>query len=603
MKNTNLHRSRLVGTYLLSFLLLVVAPLLVVMLAAISLLRAQMLESALQKIDLAQTNVVGTLTNDINAATLKLAQILNAADGAALELAGEIVTAEGQQKHAATQQLKQLYSFAVAPSSNIIALHFYGYNGEVQYIKDALTVPLETLRQEPFYQQAVATPGRTHVSNIRSNITYMDKASAKTRMAIVVAFAPLRQTARDAIELACLYVNTHANVEVQQYSREPGQGDMCMVSEAGELLIAPEAGQNGFAVPQALYTAAAGRYRYREEGRTVQYVVAPIPQTQWRVVTRVDNHELLGGFNSVAGMIIAVALLLFGLFIGFSIIFLRNIIAPVNHLVAGMAAVETGDLTVRLAPQGQADMRRLTESFNRMVATTGDLLESNRRQQQERHQAEMEALQSQINPHFLVNTLGSIRFIAMAAKFDSIMNMAEALMKILSGSFRHAARLYSFGEELDMLRSYIYLMGVRYSGNFEVIYDIADDCLGLAIPRLTLQPLVENAIVHGFDGREEPGTITIAARREEKNFILTITDDGQGMTQGQVAAILASSPTKEDRNGIGVANVRRRIQLNFGPDYGLTLCSTPGKGTVAGLILPAIPLQPTEQEDKKCTSC
>ncbi|MEG0754264.1 MAG: histidine kinase, partial [Angelakisella sp.] len=505
--------SRLTTVFYRNFFLLIVVPLLLVIVAALSVLRSMMLGAANEKITLAQDNVVSTLTADINAATLKMSHFLNSNEGRALELASKIVSSTGVKKHEYTTQLKELYNFAVTPSSDIIAIHFYSRGGDIQYLKDGLAIPLKELRNQRFYSEAMNDPDQTHVGSISSSITYMDRITDKSRMALAVAFAPKKSDITGLIEMVCMYTYTHVNVTIQEYSKDVGQGQMCLVDSLGSMLIPPRRGYTDYTIPQPLYTARSGNYEYDTDGQQLQYVVSEIPGTDWRLVSAVDNRVLLQDFNRIAGMIIGASIVLFALFFGFSILFLQNIIRPVNALIGAMQQVEQGDLDTSLPPSGQEEMQNLTRSFNGMIRQTKSLLLSNEEQQQQRHNAEMQALQSQINPHFLVNTLGSIRFMAMVAKFDSIKNMAEALMNILSASFRQSTSLYTVGKELEMLESYIYLMKIRYAENFDVEYKIDDSCRNCLIPRLVLQPIMENAIVHGFEDKEDMGHILVEAVR------------------------------------------------------------------------------------------
>ncbi|MEG0540965.1 MAG: hypothetical protein RR528_01430, partial [Angelakisella sp.] len=178
--------SRLTTVFYRNFFLLIVVPLLLVIVAALSVLRSMMLGAANEKITLAQDNVVSTLTADINAATLKMSHFLNSNEGRALELASKIVSSTGVKKHEYTTQLKELYNFAVTPSSDIIAIHFYSRGGDIQYLKDGLAIPLKELRNQRFYSEAMNDPDQTHVGSIPSSITYMDRITDKSRMALAV---------------------------------------------------------------------------------------------------------------------------------------------------------------------------------------------------------------------------------------------------------------------------------------------------------------------------------------------------------------------------------------------------------------------------------
>lgn len=216
------------------------------------------------------------------------------------------------------------------------------------------------------------------------------------------------------------------------------------------------------------------------------------------------------------------------------------------------------------------------------------MLEVNAEAQRRKHRAEIQALQSQINPHFIVNTLNSIRFMAQVAGYAGIQKMAESLMKIVSCSFRSNISFYTLREELDVLDSYVYLMRIRYADSFEVSYDIAEDCLDYMLPRLLLQPVVENSITHGFaEMEEELGQIDVTARRKGEMLCLIVRDNGCGMSQEQIEQILhGHAQTVDDNTSIGLKNVLARIRLNFGGKAQMEITSEPQKYTQTVIRLP-----------------
>ena len=183
----------------------------------------------------------------------------------------------------------------------------------------------------------------------------------------------------------------------------------------------------------------------------------------------------------------------------------------------------------------------MIHSFNRMTRRLKQLIQENEEEQQKKHEAEIRALQSQINPHFLVNSLNSIRFIAQVSRYEAIARMAEALIKILSCSFRSNVGFYTLNEELEVLDGFIYLMKIRYSDGFEIEYEIGENCGACMVPRLILQPIVENSIVHGFSGLEEElGLITVKARLEDTYLYVTVRDNGKGMTEKEIRRLLSN---------------------------------------------------------------
>lgn len=228
-----------------------------------------------------------------------------------------------------------------------------------------------------------------------------------------------------------------------------------------------------------------------------------IPDTDWSVVTFVEEASFGQRFYEVGSLLALVVIALLVLFYLYSRYFLNSIITPVHTVCEGMVRLDSSDLDVHLEPTGHREIQELMSYFNQMVLSIKHMIAFTEETEKKKHEAEILALQSQINPHFIVNTLNSIRFMAQMAKYDGIRKMAEALVSIVSCSFRSNASFYTVREELEILDTYIYLMRIRYSNGFEVRYDVQEDCLSYMLPRLTLQPVVENSITHGFDEMDE----------------------------------------------------------------------------------------------------
>uniref|UniRef100_UPI0032605856 sensor histidine kinase n=1 Tax=Clostridium sp. NkU-1 TaxID=1095009 RepID=UPI0032605856 len=332
------------------------------------------------------------------------------------------------------------------------------------------------------------------------------------------------------------------------------------------------------------------KFRYQVNGRQYMGVVTEEPMTGLKIISIVAYEALTRSFNRTAAVIVAVMLLLFVLFYRFSSYFLKSIIDPIHYTVEGMKKVEEGNLLVHVEPKGQEELRLMIHSFNRMTRRLKQLIQENEEQQQKKHEAEIRALQSQINPHFLVNSLNSIRFIAQMSKYESIARMAEALIKILSCSFRSNVGFYPLKEELEVLDSFIYLMKIRYSDGFDIKYEIEESCLSCLVPRLILQPVVENSIVHGFSGlMDEMGVIWLTAREADSFLFIEIRDNGKGMSEEEISRILNGEEEKEgqkDHVSIGVTNVKTRLRLNYGESCEFEMKSGKGRFTRTSIRIP-----------------
>lgn len=302
----------------------------------------------------------------------------------------------------------------------------------------------------------------------------------------------------------------------------------------------------------------------------------------------------------MGGILALIVAGLLTLFYFYSRYFLNAIIAPVHTVCQGMARLDSSDLSVQVEPTGQREIQELMVSFNQMVLGIKNMLQLTEDTMQRKHEMEIQALQSQINPHFIVNTLNSIRFMAQVAGFDGIRKMTESLVSIVSCSFRSSTSFYTVREELEMLKTYIYLMRIRYSNGFEVSYQIDPDCLEYRLPRLTLQPVVENAITHGFDElSEDLGQLEIRVFRQDGSLCLSVWDNGRGIPPGKAEELLRGHPRRHDDNtSIGLENVQARLRLHFGEAARMEIESEPGQFTRITFRLPLSACKRLEEQEE-----
>jgi two-component system sensor histidine kinase YesM len=580
-----------------NIILFIVIPILAFIVVATGIIRNLMLESAYDRIFLAQESIANTLASEIRDTSIRLSHFLLTNNRQVLRLAEDAAHLTGADRYIALTALRESYNFVVTPTSNTIAIHFYTADGQIMALKDDAALPVSEIRAFDFYGKALREPEACHVGLIPASITYEALRSDATKKAIAVAFSPEGSPAGDNVEMVCWYAHTTAEKMIHDYSDDGSQGSIYLIDEGGNILIGPP-GHDGDILPLAVFTAYAdGKSQYTDKNNKLNYNVIPVFGTEWKLVSAVDDTALLENFNRVMAGLILLSMAVFALFSLYSIIFMRNIIRPINHLIAGMEQVEDGNLSIKLELAGNTEICALIASFNSMVKRIEELIRSNEHQQSEKHRAEMEALQSQINPHFLINTLNSIQLLATIAKYDNIRKMVESLIRILSASFKWDGALCRVSDEIELLKSYIYLTKIRYPEEFAIEWDIDEKCLDYGIPRLILQPIVENAIVHGFEGETEPGLIRVSARERESVIEFAVTDTGKGMAPDLIEALLRGHPAKSSgKHSIGIVNVNRRVKLRFGEEYGIDIQSETGMGSCVKLTVPKLALNTKSDE-------
>ena len=589
-------RFSLKTVYYRSFLLLIVIPILLVSVISLTLTRYIMERSAITNIRNAQASIESSLSKAIRDISLQLSHLVYVNDGEVMELASGMDSGDQQQRYDSRNRLSEVFRVAMVPSQDTISAMFYLKDGCTVYLKDEIRIPKEVMEQEAWYRQALAGPNVVSVGAFdtsRQNLTYSRLKSGE--FVLAAAFSPDYQADRSGkMEMVSLFSVTHVGEVIRGFNRDEQLGTTFILDSSGSLIFAGDRYQEASRLLKGLTSKEAGVYKTafdaqgngRRQGYTI--VVSDVEENGWKIVSCVRTARLTASYNQVTLASILVISLLFLLFYLFSRYFLGQIITPLHTVVEGMKEMEEGNLTVHVEPAGQSEIRTMIHSFNRMVRELKASIEENEQVQQKKHQAEVRALQSQINPHFLVNTLNSIRFMAQVSKFDGIRKMAEALIKILSCSFRGSISFYTVREELDVLDSYLYLMKIRYSDGFEVVYDIDETCQDCKVPRLILQPIVENSIVHGLAEKEDDiGHLTVRLKASGDSLIFTVEDDGRGMTEEEIRQLLTHRERAEgDNTSIGVENVLSRLKLNFGSRYGIRMESQPGQYTKTILTIP-----------------
>lgn len=244
------------------------------------------------------------------------------------------------------------------------------------------------------------------------------------------------------------------------------------------------------------------------------------------------------------------------------------------------------------------ELRILDDTFNEMTGHITTLMNKQIENERSLHRTELELLQAQINPHFLYNTLDSIAILAESNREEDVVNMITSLSRFFRNSLSEGEDIHTLRAELAQAESYLEIQQIRYSDILNYSIDVAEDIQDCLIPKLILQPLIENALYHGIKNRRGRGLITITGNRNGRDILLQVQDNGAGMTPEQLESF-QNGKFQENRYGFGIKNVQQRIQLYFGEGYGLSFESTQGKGTTVSVRLPENGVISVGNEDNK----
>ncbi len=294
---------------------------------------------------------------------------------------------------------------------------------------------------------------------------------------------------------------------------------------------------------------------------------------------------LAGWVTQLFYLAAAVALLLcLGLCFYASMRFSRQLFQPIRSLNSAMAAVEKGDLDVQMEVSGTDEISQLSGRFNRMTQRLRTNLEDSIRQQQELGDAQIRMMQAQLNPHFLYNTLDTLKWLGKINRVPEVATISADLADILRSSIS-GGEFVELREEMVLLERYVEIQKIRFPGKFEYEAVIGEGLMDVLVPKLMLQPLVENAIIHGFEDGSR-GRIRVSARQNGEEVILTVEDDGCGMPRESLERFLAREAPESGRH-FGLYNVDAILRLHYGAEHGLTFPPPAGgKGTCIRVILP-----------------
>ena len=247
-----------------------------------------------------------------------------------------------------------------------------------------------------------------------------------------------------------------------------------------------------------------------------------------------------------------------------------------------------GNLAVRSDVRTGAEVSMLSDSLNTMIDKINELLEQVTKEQRRLRKAEFELLQSQINPHFLYNTLDAIVWLAESGEQKKVVSMVGSLSEFFRTSLNQGKDIISIREELQHVRSYLEIQQIRYQDILKYEIHVPEELQKYLIPKITIQPLVENALYHGIKNKRGFGSIVISGKEEKDFLVLEIIDNGIGMSEERLRqveeGIWHKVPTEKDIYGL--YNVNERIRLNFGEKFGISIESVYGEGTVVSVRLP-----------------
>ena len=327
-------------------------------------------------------------------------------------------------------------------------------------------------------------------------------------------------------------------------------------------------------------------------GHRLHMNINTLGHTRWRIATFANIDE----FDAIRRSTLSLMLVIFGVVIIVTAVIASLISAriarPIHQLQTIMGRIEKGDIDTEVTVTGQKEIVMLGRSFNSMIRRIRELMDRLVGEQREKRKTELRALQNQINPHFLYNSLDSIVWLAEHDRSDDVITAVVALARFFRISISRGATFIPVADEISHVENYLTIQAIRYAGKFTYSFDVEDEMRGRKVMKLILQPLVENAIHHGIE--DEGGVIRIGGRLDGDYMVFEVTNSGYGLTEARIAdihALLEGRPAVEEAEGIGVGlrNVYQRLKLYYGKDADLKFASVADESTIVTVRIPSSP--------------
>ncbi|GAU77305.1 sensor histidine kinase [Fusibacter sp. 3D3] len=342
-----------------------------------------------------------------------------------------------------------------------------------------------------------------------------------------------------------------------------------------------------------LFAEKMGYIRGKGNDRIISYI--KMDTVDWYIITSFSKDALLKEFNDVSNWVIKVFIPIVLILSALTIFLAMDIVNPIHQLVGHIKAFRSGEVEPKLNLKRKDELGYLADQLDLMIYETNHLMSTVINEQILRREVQIKALQAQINPHFLFNTLETINWRAQLINAPEISEMVTALSGMLEANISRDIKLITLKEELGYVKNYLVIMMRRYEDRLEIKWELEHNALSLKIPQLLLQPIIENAIKHGVSEIQHKGVILVRVFTNENLIIVEVVDNGKGLVASEVTRLnqrfdmslnRVTMIQEESRQSIGLDNVNQRIKLHFGEIYGIHVNSRLGYYTKLTLKLP-----------------
>lgn len=491
----------------------------------------------------------------------------------------------GTEKFIKTYDILKVYYDSVpsGTAENLVAVSNQG--SAFSFTGERISVPVEAIEEMPCSAKISETGRRLQYTYQSHGIT----ADFQDRKCVIAARRLFLPSSSESFATA--YITIPEEEFYQMFSEAVPEGSrMVILSSDGQIVSGNGKDSLGREEPKLLSLVQSMRengetYRTVKGNHKPEIVISGyIPELDMYMVNTVEEAALLRSYAGVRRNILFAGFLITGTAIAVVFLIMRRIVSPLNFFIQQLDTFKNRRFEKVSPVKGNSEVRQMADVYNRMVDEIDSYVRQLIEEQERGRRLEIEALQMQINPHFMYNTLASIKYLTWENNTEKASDTINALIAILKKTIGNMEEEITLREEIDLVRQYVFINQVRYGDSIEVEYFLAEEEMECMVPKLILQPFIENAFFHAFQNKKE-GKIRIFTKKQRDDLICEIIDEGDGMSQEETADLL-NSDRRRHLTGIGIPNVHERLRLIYGEEYGVTIHSVIGTGTSVSLRLP-----------------
>ena len=478
-----------------------------------------------------------------------------------------------------------------ANKDNLVSLACFENDGSLMASTPVSSLkPHADVTEQSWFVKARNKPENLHFSSSHVQNLFVD---SNNRYYWVISLSRGIEITKDGSTSSGILVVDMNFSGIEQLFTKVNSGDMCylyLMDQSGNIIYHPQ--QNLIYSELAVENNAVaityedGTHTEEFQGEERMVVVKTVGYTGWKIVSVIPKENLYRNRNEINAVwmtVLAIAILM--------LIFVNQYLSskiaqPLRRLEDSVKQLEL-EFPDKIYVGGSAEIQHLGKTIRSMAEQMRQLMDDVVREQEQKRKNELDALQSQINPHFLYNTLDSIVWMVESERYEEAISMVTALANLFRISLSQGKTIITIAEEFQHAKNYISIQKVRYKNKFEVEFSLDEKLKDYLTIKLVIQPILENAIYYGMEAMDGDGEILVRGYEKDGDIYIDIIDNGIGMPPEQVEILLKEGVQKRKRgSGIGLINVDQRIKLYFGEDYGLHIESEPDEGTKVTIHLP-----------------